>query len=76
MTISLTSGELEALKILDMGMARRATVTKTDREHGIHAVNGGVATRLIRLGLAAPVQHWDGCVEITEAGHDALRSRV
>lgn len=70
--VSLSESELRALQVLGMGPARRATFTRTDKPHGVHAVQSQVAARLIVKELAKPLTHWDGCVEITDAGRRRL----
>jgi len=54
-------------------MASTSTRTETNRDRGVHSVNGSIAAVLVGMGFARRVAQWDA-VEITDAGRAALTS--
>lgn len=73
-TANLTRPELDALMVLDRGMAARSTRTIDDPGRWTRCVQGRAANRLVVLGLARDVHQWHA-VEITPAGRAALAGR-
>jgi hypothetical protein len=71
--MDLTPGELTALQVLDHGMSSISTRTELNVEKWIRCVQGGVAAKLIKKGLAKKDPQWNA-LEITESGRRVLRS--
>ena len=70
MHAALTPAEREALDVLAIGISSRAGATIVDERHGLRAIRGSVATRLVTLGLARDVPGWNA-VELTDSGRAA-----